>query len=96
MTDKGETIGAALRTKDRVNPVFISPGHLADIPSAVTLALRCVRGYAGHDRSRDLFDTHPNPSRSKGSKYRIPEPTRLAHLFVNAMRRGEEWVPPEI
>ncbi|HZS06252.1 MAG TPA: deoxyribonuclease V [Blastocatellia bacterium] len=96
MTDKGETIGAALRTKDRVNPVFISPGHLADIPSAITLALRCVRGYAEHNTSGGLFGTRPEPSRSKGSKYRIPEPTRLAHLFVNAMRRGEEWVPPKV
>jgi deoxyribonuclease V len=81
LVDKGETIGAAVRTKDRVNPIFVSPGHLADIPSAVDLALRCVKGY--------------EESRSTGhgrSKYRVPEPTRLAHLLVNAMRRGEEWV----
>jgi len=25
--------------------------------------------------------------------YRLPEPTRLAHLFVNAMRTGEEFMP---
>ncbi|HYE73404.1 MAG TPA: deoxyribonuclease V [Blastocatellia bacterium] len=77
MIDRGETVGAALRTKNRVNPVFVSPGHLADIPSAVDLMLKCVRGFGT----------------AKGSKYRIPEPTRMAHLFVNALRRGEEWVP---
>jgi deoxyribonuclease V len=41
----GEKIGAALRTKDRVNPVFISPGHLITIDEAADIALSCVRGY---------------------------------------------------
>lgn len=80
LTDKGEMIGAVLRTKERVSPVFISPGHKADIPSAISLALACVR--------------RAGPSGQQKSKYRIPEPTRLAHLLVNAMRRGEEWKPP--
>jgi deoxyribonuclease V len=79
MIDRGEVVGAALRTKDRVAPVYISPGHLADIPSSVDLMLRCVRGFGT----------------TKGSKYRIPDPTRLAHLFVNALRRGEAWTPPK-
>lgn len=79
LVDRGETVGAAVRTKTRVSPVFVSPGHLADVESAVELALRCVRGFARAER---------------GSKYRIPEPTRLAHLFVNALRRGETWSPP--
>ena len=60
---RGETIGAALRTKNKVNPVFISPGHLIDLPTAIDLTLRCDRGY------------------------RLPEPTRRAHLFVNSLRR---------
>jgi deoxyribonuclease V len=68
---KDEAIGAALRTKHHVNPVYISPGHWADIPTAIALAMQCVNGY------------------------RIPEPTRLAHLFVNALRRGEDWTPPK-
>lgn len=76
---KSEVIGAALRTKHRVNPVYISPGHLADLESSIDLALRCSKGYATNGTS----------------KYRIPEPTRLAHLFVNALRRGEEWTPPK-
>jgi deoxyribonuclease V len=71
MVHKGETVGAAVRTRDRVSPVYISPGHLIDLPGAIDVALRCVRGY---------------PDKPK---YRIPEPTRLAHLMVNALRRGE-------
>jgi deoxyribonuclease V len=76
---KGDVIGAALRTKHRVNPVYISPGHLADLAGSIDLALRCCHSYAANATS----------------KYRIPEPTRLAHLFVNALRRGEEWTPPK-
>jgi deoxyribonuclease V len=84
---KDEVIGAVVRTKNRVNPVYISPGYLADIPSAVGLALSCVKGYTAQQESGNLFDAQAKPA--KGSKYRIPEPTRQAHLLVNAMRRGE-------
>ena len=38
---RGETIGVALRTRTAKNPMFISPGHLADIPTAAELVLRC-------------------------------------------------------
>ena len=65
MIDKGETVGAALRTKTRVQPVYVSPGHLIDLAGAVELTLQCDGGY------------------------RQPEPTRRAHLLVNALRRGE-------
>lgn len=65
MIDKGETIGAALRTKTRVQPIYVSPGHLIDLAGAVELTLACDGGY------------------------RQPEPTRRAHLLVNALRRGE-------
>jgi len=41
LIDKGETIGVALRTRTAKNPMFISPGHMADIPSAAELVLRC-------------------------------------------------------
>ncbi|CAH1656255.1 Endonuclease V [Hyphomicrobiales bacterium] len=40
LIDRGETIGVALRTRAGTNPVFISPGHLCDLPSAVALILR--------------------------------------------------------
>ncbi len=41
LIDKGETIGVALRTRTAKNPMFISPGHMADIPTAAELVLRC-------------------------------------------------------
>ncbi len=45
LIDKGEAIGVALRTRTARNPVFISPGHLADIPTAAELVLRCSLKY---------------------------------------------------
>ncbi len=62
MIDKGETVGAALRTKDKTNPVYVSVGHKMDLESAIDLMLGCDGGY------------------------RIPEPTRRAHLLVNKLR----------
>jgi deoxyribonuclease V len=45
LVHRGETIGVALRTRTGTKPMFISPGHLADIPSAAELALRCAPKY---------------------------------------------------
>jgi deoxyribonuclease V len=54
--DDGEVIGAALRTKLGVQPVYVSIGHKVDLESAISWVMKCCRGY------------------------RLPEPTRLAHL----------------
>lgn len=66
LTDRGEVIGAILRTRTTVNPLYISIGHRADLPSAIALVLACA------------------------TRYRLPEPTRLAHQLVTAekARRG--------
>jgi deoxyribonuclease V len=72
MEHKGEIVGAALRTKENVAPVYVSVGNRIDLEGAIELTLRCVKGY-----------------RLK-SKYRVPEPTRQAHLFVNEIRRSEQ------
>ena len=53
---EGETIGAVLRTRTGVKPLFISVGHKIDLSAAVHWTIQCCRGY------------------------RLPEPTRLAHL----------------
>jgi deoxyribonuclease V len=63
LLERGEVVGQALRTKDNVNPVYVSAGHKIDLASAVRWALAASRGY------------------------RIPEPTRQAHIHVNDLRR---------
>ena len=37
-----ETVGAVVRTRDGVSPVYVSPGHLVDIASAVRIVLGCA------------------------------------------------------
>ncbi len=41
----GETVGAVVRTRQGVKPVFVSPGHRADTPSAVELVLLLAARY---------------------------------------------------
>jgi deoxyribonuclease V len=45
MTDGDETIGAVLRTRDRVKPLFVSPGHLCDLEGAIAAVLATSRIY---------------------------------------------------
>lgn len=45
LVDRGETVGAVVRTRTGTNPLFISPGHLADVPSAVALTIACAVRY---------------------------------------------------
>lgn len=54
--DKEETIGAVVRTKDKVKPVFISVGNKTSLDNAIKWTFDTDRGY------------------------RLPEPTRMAHL----------------
>jgi len=41
----GEVIGAVVRTRHKVKPVYISVGHRIDLPSAVRIILNCGGGY---------------------------------------------------
>lgn len=62
--DRGEVIGAALRTRAGVAPVYVSTGFAVTLEDAIAFTLRCCRGK------------------------RLPETSRQAHQFVNALRRG--------
>jgi deoxyribonuclease V len=39
LSDQGELIGAVLRTRARVKPLFVSSGHLCDLKSAIDVVL---------------------------------------------------------
>jgi deoxyribonuclease V len=43
--DPKRLIGMVLRSKEKTNPLFISPGHLMDVPHALECVLRCLAGY---------------------------------------------------
>ena len=56
LVDRGEVVGAAVRTRASANPIYVSVGHRTSLERAAELTLACCKGY------------------------RMPEPTRLAHL----------------
>lgn len=41
--DGEEMVGAVLRTRAGVQPIYVSIGHRIDLPTAVELVLRCIR-----------------------------------------------------
>jgi len=45
LVDNDEVIGAALRTKLNVKPVYVSIGHKVDLETAIYWVLECCRGY---------------------------------------------------
>ena len=45
LLDGEEAIGAVVRTRSGVKPVFVSTGHRVDLSTAVHVVLRCTRGY---------------------------------------------------
>lgn len=65
-----EQIGHVLRSKDHINPLFISPGHRVSMETALDITLRCL------------------------TRYRLPEPTRMADKFSKC-RTAELIALPE-
>jgi deoxyribonuclease V len=62
--DAGDVIGAVVRTRRSVKPLFVSVGHRCCLADAIRMTLACA------------------------TKYRLPEPTRLAHQAVSRLKRG--------
>jgi deoxyribonuclease V len=42
---EGRVVGAVVRTRSRVRPLYVSPGHLIGIPAATRWVLKLCRGY---------------------------------------------------
>ena len=45
LTDRGETIGAVVRTRPHTQPIYVSIGHRVSLPVAVRFALACATDY---------------------------------------------------
>lgn len=52
LIDKGETIGAAVRSKLKTNPLYVSIGHRVDLPTSIDFVLRCLKGYRVPETTR--------------------------------------------
>jgi deoxyribonuclease V len=42
---EGEKVGVVLRTREKVKPVFVSPGHRIDQSTSLRLVLECCKGF---------------------------------------------------
>ncbi len=51
--DAGETIGAAVRTRTDVKPIFVSAGHRVALPSAIASVLAVCDGYRIPEPTRE-------------------------------------------
>jgi deoxyribonuclease V len=65
LVDGDDIIGAVLRTRTSVKPVFVSVGHKCTLDDAIKIVLDCT------------------------TRYRLPEPSRLAHQIVSRTRSGD-------
>jgi deoxyribonuclease V len=45
LTHEGKVVGAVVRTRSNVRPLYVSPGHLIGIPAATRWVLRLCRGF---------------------------------------------------
>lgn len=64
LMDRDEQVGWMLRSKDRVRPLVVSPGHRVSLASVPDLVMRYV------------------------TRYRLPEPTRLADRLASRRAPG--------
>jgi deoxyribonuclease V len=64
LVDSDEKIGAVLRTRTDVKPVYVSVGHRCTPEDAIRIILECT------------------------TRYRLPEPSRLAHQLVGRIKHG--------
>jgi deoxyribonuclease V len=61
MTDKGSVIGAMVRTKKNVKPLYISVGHKIDLAGAVQWVLACTKGYRLPETTRRAHNAAAEP-----------------------------------
>ena len=75
LVDANETIGAVLRTRAGVHPIFISIGHRVDLKTAIEFALACVDGYRVPKPTREADHFVAQLKRGDAPQTSAPEPS---------------------
>ena len=58
--DRGEVIGAVVRTKPNVKPIYVSVGHRISLATAIDYVLRCTRNYRLPETTRHAHNLASN------------------------------------
>lgn len=72
----GENIGMVYRSRDNVNPVFISPGHRSSFEDARQIIEQCLRGYKLPETTRKAHEAvnEFRKGKLKAGYWENPEP----------------------
>lgn len=62
LTHKKETVGAALRTRPKTKPVFISSGHRVSLETAIAFVMRCTTKYRLPETTRFAHNLASGPA----------------------------------
>lgn len=73
--DKRETVGAAVRTRTKVNPMIISLGHRISLETSIAYVLACGKGYRLPEPTRQADKL------SKDNDWREPVPMEQPTLW---------------
>lgn len=79
LVDAEETIGAVVRTRVGVQPIFVSIGHRVDLKSAIELTLACTDGYRIPKPTREA--DHFVAQLKRGAGVGEPPPPAQPDLF---------------
>ncbi|MCX8049606.1 MAG: deoxyribonuclease V [Methylohalobius sp.] len=81
LIDRGETVGAALRTREGVKPIYVSPGHRISLPSAVSWVMACTRRFRLPEATRlaDRLSRSADASQCSGQGNNTQEDSAAAH-----------------
>lgn len=64
LIDKGEVVGAALRSRPGTRPIFISSGHRVGLDTAIDLVMACITRYRLPETTRQAHHLASHPTRA--------------------------------
>jgi deoxyribonuclease V len=64
LIDRGEVIGAALRSRPGTRPIFVSSGHRVGLETSIELVMACVTRYRLPETTRQAHHLASHPARA--------------------------------